>query len=103
MHQLTTYQSEIARAVLDSVLNERGLTFTVEIARGGGVRELSAQIEHLLLTLHLNDGANLLRIAPPAQPTPVNEWSRPSRKAHQKDSGLQSASPYGWGAQPSGS
>ncbi|MDA0799949.1 MAG: hypothetical protein O2884_14965 [Chloroflexi bacterium] len=65
MHQLTTYQSEIARAVLDSVLNERGLTFTVEIARGGGVRELSAQIEHLLLTLHLNDGANLLRIAPP--------------------------------------
>jgi hypothetical protein len=65
MHQLTTYQSEIVRAVLDSVLNERGLSFTVEIARGGGVRELSAQIEHLLLTLHLNDGANLLRIAPP--------------------------------------
>ena len=65
MHHLTTYQSEIARAVLDSVLNERGLTFTVEIARGGGAREVSAQIEHLLLTLHLNDGAHLLRIAPP--------------------------------------
>jgi hypothetical protein len=65
MHQLTTYQAEVARAVLDSVLNDRGLTFTVEIPRGGGVRELSAQIEHLLLTLHLNDGANLLRIAPP--------------------------------------
>jgi hypothetical protein len=65
MHQLTTYQTEIARAVLDSVLNERGLTFTVEIPRSGGARELSAQIEHLLLTLHLNDGANLLRIAPP--------------------------------------
>ena len=65
MRQLTTYQSEIARAVLDSVLREQGLTFTVEIARGGGVRELSSQIEHMLLTLHLNDGANLLRIAPP--------------------------------------
>jgi hypothetical protein len=65
MHKLTPYQSEIARAVLDSVLKERGLTFTVEIARGGGVREISTQIEHLLLTLLLNDGAHLLRIAPP--------------------------------------
>ena len=65
MQELTTYQREIARAILDSVLNDRGLTFTVEIARGGGVRELSAQIERLLLTLHVNDGARLLRIAPP--------------------------------------
>ncbi|MDA1035722.1 MAG: hypothetical protein O3B65_02435 [Chloroflexi bacterium] len=65
MQELTPYQQEIARAVLDSVINDRGLTFTVEIARGGGVRELSAQIERLLLTLHVNDGARLLRVAPP--------------------------------------
>ena len=32
---------EFARAVLDSVLNDRGLTFTVELPRGAGVRELS--------------------------------------------------------------
>jgi len=64
MRALTSYQSEIARAVLDSVLNGRGLTFTVELPRGGGVRELSAQIERVLLTLHVNDGASLLRIAP---------------------------------------
>lgn len=64
MHKLTAYQNQIARAVIDSVLNGRGLTFTVEVPRGGGVRELSAQIERALLTLHVNDGATLLRIAP---------------------------------------
>ena len=65
MHELTSYQSEIARAVVDSVLHDRGLTFTVEITRGGGVRELSAQLELLLLTMHVNDSARLLRVAPP--------------------------------------
>jgi len=65
MHQLTAYQSKTARAVIDSVLNQRGLTFTVELPRGAGVRELSAQIERALLTLHVNDGATLLRVAPP--------------------------------------
>lgn len=65
MQELTGYQQEIARAILDSVINDRGLTFTVEIARGGGVRELSVQVERLLLTLHVNDGARLFRVAPP--------------------------------------
>jgi hypothetical protein len=69
MHQLTAYQNEIARAVIDSVLNGRGLTFTVEVPRGGGVREMSAQIERALLTLHVNDGSTLLRIAPSGSPT----------------------------------
>ena len=64
MNELTPYQSEIARAVLDSVLHERRLTFTVEIARGGGAREISAQLEMLLLSLHVNDGVRLLRVAP---------------------------------------
>ena len=72
MHNLTAYQSEIARAVVDSVLHERGLTFTVEIARGGGVREMSSQLALLLLSLHVNDGVRLLRIGPAARP-PNNE------------------------------
>jgi hypothetical protein len=64
MRHLTTYQIEIARAVLDSVLHDRGLLFTVELPRGAGVRELSAQLELLMLTLHVNDGVRLLRVAP---------------------------------------
>ena len=67
MHALTPYQTDIARAVLDSVLHERGLTFTVEIARGAGVGELSSQLEMLLLGLHVNQGMRLLRVCSSAE------------------------------------
>ena len=61
---LRAYQSAIARAVLDSVLHDRGLTFTVEIARRGGARELSAQLELLLLSLHAHAGIRLAKVSP---------------------------------------
>ncbi|MDP3063422.1 MAG: hypothetical protein Q8O40_09475 [Chloroflexota bacterium] len=61
---LRPYQVEVGRAVLDSVLNWRGHTFTVEVARQGGKNELSAQLEVLLLTLHMLRGANLVKAAP---------------------------------------
>ncbi|MEE8518098.1 MAG: hypothetical protein V3S98_03115, partial [Dehalococcoidia bacterium] len=68
MHTLTTYQNDIARAVLHSVLHEQGDTFTVEIAHGGGARELSTQIEVLLMSLHVNDGVTLLNVASETAP-----------------------------------
>ena len=49
--KLRPYQQEVAKTVLDSVQNHRGLTFSVEIARQGGKNELSAHLELLLLTL----------------------------------------------------
>ncbi|MBI4338790.1 MAG: hypothetical protein HY680_02415 [Chloroflexi bacterium] len=61
---LRPYQLAIGRAVLDSVLHRRGLTFTVEIARQGGKNELSAQLEVLLLTLFMAQGGNLVKGAP---------------------------------------
>ena len=64
MRELALYQTEIARAVLDSVLHDRGLTITVEIARGAGAREIAAQLEMLLLALHVNEGVRLLRVGP---------------------------------------
>ncbi|MBI4297846.1 MAG: hypothetical protein HY676_04875 [Chloroflexi bacterium] len=63
-HLLRPYQVEIGRAVMESVLNRRGLTFTVEIARQGGKNELSAQLELLLLTLYAGIGGNLVKAAP---------------------------------------
>ncbi len=51
--RLRPYQVEAGRAILDSVLRRRGLSFSVEVARQGGKNELSAQLEALLLTLHL--------------------------------------------------
>lgn len=64
LHALRPYQLEIGRAVLDSVLRRRGLTFTVEIARQGGKNELSAQIEVLLLTMQAFRNADQVKTAP---------------------------------------
>ena len=68
MIELRPYQVEIGRAVLDSVLHNKGLTFTVEIARQGGKNELSAQMEVLLLTLFAAKGGNLVKGAPTFDP-----------------------------------
>ena len=40
--KLRPYQAEIARAIIDSIQRNLGLTFSVEIARQGGKNELSA-------------------------------------------------------------
>jgi hypothetical protein len=44
LRQLRPYQREITLAILDPVFNNKGLTFSVEIARQGGKNELSAQL-----------------------------------------------------------
>jgi hypothetical protein len=61
----------VAQAVLDSVFNGRGLTFSVEIARQGGKNELSAQLELLLLTLHMAQPKNLIKCSPTFKPQTV--------------------------------
>ena len=45
MPALRPYQLEAARAILESVYNKKGMTFSIEIARQGGKNELSAQLE----------------------------------------------------------
>ena len=62
--QLRPYQVEVGRAVLRSVLDRQGLTFSVEMARQGGKNELSAQLELLLLTMFMGQGGNLVKAAP---------------------------------------
>ncbi len=71
MLKLRPYQIEIGRAVIDSVLNRKGLTFSVEIARQGGKNELSAQLEVLLLTLFMGKGGNLVKCSPTLRPQTV--------------------------------
>lgn len=73
---LRAYQRTIGRAVLDSVRHGRGLTFTVEIARQGGKNELSAQLEVLLLTLHLARGGAGVKCAPTFVPQAVLSMDR---------------------------
>ncbi len=76
LNRLYPYQREIALAVLDSVFNHRGLTFSVEIARQGGKNELSAQLELLLLTLNMNRSRNLIKCSPTFKPQAVISMQR---------------------------
>lgn len=82
---LRPYQREIGRAVLASVRQRRGLTFTVEIARQGGKNELSAQLELLLLTLHLLKGGSSVKCAPTFVPQAAISIDR--LKARLRDAG----------------
>lgn len=47
--KLRSYQQEAARAIVDSVVHRRGLTFVVIMSRQAGKNELQAQIECYLL------------------------------------------------------
>lgn len=66
--RLRPYQAEAGRAILNSVLHQRGLTISVEVARQGGKNELSAQLELFLLTAHMLWDAEAVKCAPTFRP-----------------------------------
>ena len=74
--KLRPYQAEVARAVLDSTQNSKGLTFSVEIARQGGKNELSAHLEVLLLTLYMAKGGSLVKCSPTFKPQTIISMQR---------------------------
>jgi hypothetical protein len=84
---LRSYQLEPARAILDSVLHGRGLTFAVMMSRQSGKNEMAAQLEAYLLNLYRNEGGQIVKASPTFKPQTVNsmlrleehlnkEWSR---------------------------
>ncbi len=74
---------EVAKTVADSVLNRKGLTFSVEIARQGGKNELSAQLEVLLLTLFIARGGNAIKCSPTFKPQTVISMMRLKERLNQ--------------------
>jgi hypothetical protein len=76
INRLRPYQKEIAAAILDSVFQHRGITFSVEIARQGGKNELSAQLELLLLTLFMSSCRNMIKCAPTFKPQALISMAR---------------------------
>ena len=76
MIKFRPYQQDIARAIMDSVLAHKGLTFSVEIARQGGKNELSAQLEVLILTLFMSQGGNIIKCSPTFKPQTVISMQR---------------------------
>jgi hypothetical protein len=76
---LRPYQVEPARAILDSVLHRKGLTFTVMMSRQAGKNELSAQLQGYLLTLFSRTGGTIVKAAPTFRPQIVNSMLRLQR------------------------
>ena len=76
INRLRPYQREVASAILDSVFNKKGLTFSVEMARQGGKNELSAQLELLLLTFYMTQPKNLVKCSPTFKPQTVISMMR---------------------------
>jgi hypothetical protein len=73
---LRPYQQEVARAILESVQENQGLTFSVEIARQGGKNELSAHLEILLLTIFMAKGGSAIKCSPTFKPQTVISMTR---------------------------
>ncbi len=73
---LRPYQQEVAKAVVDSIISNKGLTFSVEIARQGGKNELSAHLEVLLLTMYMAKGGNAIKCSPTFKPQTVISMMR---------------------------
>src|ERR687885_888022 len=65
---LRAYQLEPARAIVDSVLNRRGLQFALVFARQAGKDETLAQLLAYLLNLHQRAGGSIVVAAPTFRP-----------------------------------
>lgn len=78
MH-LRSYQQEVAEAVIDSVLHQRGLSFVVMFPRQSGKNELQAHIEAYLLTLLSRSNCEIVKISPTWKPQSQNAMRRLER------------------------
>lgn len=76
LNNLRPYQFEIADAVVRSVIENKGLTFSVEIARQGGKNEVSARIELTLLILYAEQLKNCIKCSPTFKPQTVISMMR---------------------------
>lgn len=65
---LRPYQDEAGRAIVDSVLDKRGLTFTVVMARQAGKNELSAHVQTNVLLMHCRRAVDAVKCAPTFEP-----------------------------------
>ncbi len=93
---LRPYQLEPARAIADSILHRKGLTFTVMMARQAGKNELSAQIEVFLLNLFQRVGGNIVKCAPTFKPQIVNSKLRLEQTLDNPWNAEQWRSSYGY-------
>ena len=76
---LRRYQQEVAKAVTDSVLHKRGMSFVVIFPRQSGKNELQAQIEAFLMARLMHAGAEIVQVSPTWKPQSLNAMRRLER------------------------
>ncbi len=70
---LRPYQVQIARAIKDSILNHRGLTFVIILPRQSGKNELQAHLFAWLLFRYAHLGGRIVSVSPTFKPqTQIN-------------------------------
>ncbi|HPT22935.1 MAG TPA: hypothetical protein PLN80_00135 [Anaerolineaceae bacterium] len=74
--RLRTYQEETARAIAQSVLGNRGLSFVVMFPRQSGKNVLQAQLEVYLMVLFAEQGAEMVKLSPTHEPQNLNAMRR---------------------------
>lgn len=74
---LRGYQLGPAKAIVDSVICRKGLTFAVVMSRQAGKNEVSAQLEAYLMNVYQNiKGAQIVKASPTYKPQTVNSKMR---------------------------
>jgi hypothetical protein len=76
---LRPYQVEVARRIVDSVMNNRGDSIVLIFPRQSGKNELQAQIETFLLVTYQIEGAEMVKISPTWKPQSQNARMRLER------------------------
>lgn len=76
MIEMRPYQIKISNAVMDSMQNCKGHTFSVEIARQGGKNELSAHMELSILVSFADIEGNLIKCSPTFKPQTIISMMR---------------------------
>ncbi len=77
--RLRSYQSEVVRAVSESVILKRGLSIVVMFPRQSGKNEVQAQLESYLLTYMQHMDAEMVKISPTWKPQSLNAMRRLQR------------------------
>lgn len=73
---LRNYQLEVAEAIVDSVLNQRGHSIVVMFPRQSGKNHVQAQIEVYLMALFAQKGAEMIKFSPTYSPQCQNAMRR---------------------------
>ena len=76
---LRSYQVDIACAIVDSVINRKGLSIVVMLPRQSGKNELEAQVQTYLLTLYSQLHGEIVMISPTWKPQSLNAMRRLER------------------------